>query len=70
MTVTKSKTWYESKTVWGGVLAVLATVAGAFGYTVVEADQTAMVDNLAAIGAAIGGVLAIYGRITSKTNIK
>jgi hypothetical protein len=64
------KAWYQSKTVIGGILAVLATIAGAFGFTVVEADQVALVDNLAAVGTAVGGLLAIYGRITAKTKIQ
>lgn len=64
------KEWYQSKTVWGGLLAVVSAVAMAFGYTITEADQLALVDNLATAGAAFGGLLAVYGRIASKTTIK
>lgn len=53
------KQWYKSKTIWGGLIAVIASIAGIdIGYS--EATEIVdKVDSLVAIG---GGLLAIYGR--------
>lgn len=64
------KKWYESKAVWGGVVALVCGAAGVFGFAVPEQDMASLEQALLAIGSAVGGVLAIYGRVTSKTNIK
>lgn len=63
------KSVLASKTVWGGILAVLAAVAGFLGYTVTPADQVALMEIGAAVVGAVGGVLAIYGRIVATKRI-
>lgn len=63
-----SKNFFASKTVWGGLIAVAATVATWFGYGIGTTDQAGLVDGLVAIGGAVGGILAIVGRVmASKT---
>ncbi len=57
------KSILASKTVWGGVLALAAGAAGIFGYAVSTADVTAITDIVTSVGAAIGGLIAIVGRI-------
>lgn len=64
------KPWYLSRGIIGGVVAVIAAIAGAFGHTVAPADQAALIDALADIGGAAGGILAIYGRAKAKTVVK
>jgi hypothetical protein len=64
------KRWYESKAVWGGVVALVCGAAGVFGIIVPEQDMAALEQSLLAIGSAVGGILAIYGRVNAKTNIK
>jgi hypothetical protein len=54
------KSWYLSKSVIGSVVAILALIAGAFGYDVDAAGQEQI--TLSVIGI-IGAGLAIYGRI-------
>jgi len=63
------KSYLASKTVWGGVIAVLSAIAGVLGHGIAPADQTAIVDALASIGGAIGGILAVYGRIKAEKKI-
>ena len=63
------KPWYTSKTIWGGIVAMVASVAGILGYGVPVAEQAALVDSLALVGGAAGGLLAIFGRIVSKGKI-
>lgn len=65
-----SKKWYQSKAVWGGLIAVLAAVAGYFGYDVGVEDQQALVDGLIAIVGGAGGVLAVYGRVKADSSIE
>lgn len=65
-----SKKWYQSKAVWGGLIAVLAAVAGYFGYDVGAEDQQAIVDGLFAIVGGAGGVLAVYGRVKADSSIE
>jgi hypothetical protein len=66
----ESKSWYESKTVWGGLIALIAGVAGIFGIDIGIEDQATIVNSLIAVGSAVGGLLAVYGRFTADKNIK
>lgn len=54
----------QSKTVWGATIAVLATLAQLLGYDL--GDTNGLAEQLVAV---IGGLLAIYGRITAVTKI-
>jgi hypothetical protein len=65
----ETKPFYQSKAVWGGVIALLSVVAGAFGYSVGADDQIALVDALATGGGAVGALLAVYGRIVASGKI-
>jgi hypothetical protein len=65
-----SKPWYASSGVWGGILAVVAPLIGVLLHkTVSSADITAVSDALAAIGGAVGGLIAVYGRVNATTTI-
>ena len=54
----------QSKTVWGAGLAVLATLAQIAGYDL--GDTNGLAEQVVAI---IGGLIAIYGRITAVAKI-
>lgn len=63
------KKWYQSKAVWGGLIAVLAAVGGAFGFDIGAEDQAGLVDAVLGFVGAAGGVLAIYGRVKAEKEI-
>ena len=65
-----SKAWYTSKSVIGGLVAVLAGAAGLLGYQVAEADQAQIVDAVIAVSSVVGGLIAVYGRVTATKAIK
>jgi len=63
-----TKPFWQSKTVIGGAVAVIASILAAFGHPVQADLQTALTDNVFNIVASVGAVLAIYGRFkASKT---
>lgn len=65
-----SKSWYQSRAVWGGIVSIAFSVAGLFGHDVSgKVDQATVANALVTLGAAVGGVLAIYGRIKATTKI-
>lgn len=62
-----NKKWYKSKGVWGGVIAVCAGLAGsAFGVDIGPEAQDQFANHLPALAGAIGGVVAVIGRLTAK----
>ena len=64
------KEWYKSKTVWGGLIAVGSAIAGACGI-IISADTQDQIAELVVVGAsAVGGLLAIYGRVKAEQQIK
>lgn len=65
-----SKAWYTSKTVWGGIVAVGAGVAGVFGFTVAPADQEQIVLAATGIAGIIGGLISIWGRVKASKAVK
>lgn len=65
----ETKKWWESKAVWGGIIAVGSAAAGLFGFTVDEATQEQAVGYVMAVVGAAGGLLAIYGRVKAEKKI-
>lgn len=66
----ESKPWYASSGIWGGILAAAAPAIGlVFHMTVSSADTAQLADALAAIGAGIGGLVAVYGRVKATKQI-
>ena len=63
------KTLFASKTFWGACVAVLAGALSLFGYQLAAEDQAELVNAVSGIGAAAGGLVAIYGRIVASKRI-
>ena len=67
--LTDSKSLWASKGVWGGAIAVVAAIAGLFGYTVTEDQQGQIVETGALIASGVGGLVALWGRIVATRRI-
>lgn len=68
--MTDMKMWYQSRAVWGGLVAILASCANLAGLDITADDQMQLVDGLTALAAAAGGLLAVYGRISAIKRVK
>lgn len=68
--LTETKSVFASKAVWGGIIAVVASLLGIWGYSVSAADQASIVELVTSIAAAIGGAIAIWGRVVASKKIK
>ena len=66
----EEKPWYQSKAVWGGLLAVGAGAATIFGYQVSPADQAHLPDLLIGLVELIGGFAAVWGRVKATKLIR
>jgi uncharacterized membrane protein len=66
----ETKSLLVSKTFWGAIIAIVASLAGFAGYTFGANDQQAVVEIITTVGTAIGGLLAIFGRIKATKPIK
>jgi hypothetical protein len=62
-----TKDWYASTGVWGGILAAGAPLLGTMLHQEIPSD---LVTQLAALFAAVGGVIAIIGRMRATTMIQ
>ncbi len=73
-TQVQTKPWYASKTIWGGIIALIAAVLSLFGHQIDPQTQKFITDQAVqiatAIAAAVGGGLAIYGRIKAEKKVK
>ena len=63
------KQWYQSKTIWGGLVAFAAALAGLFGADIDAATGDALALALAQAAAAIGAAIAIIGRLDAVKTI-
>lgn len=64
------KNWYHSKTIWGALVAVGASALKVAGIDIPAGDQGTVVDSLVNIAGAVGGLLAVYGRLTATSAIR
>jgi len=64
-----SKNWYQSKTIWGALIAIVASVLQASGDSIDAGAQTQIVDGLVSLSGAMGGLVAIYGRLSAERRV-
>jgi len=64
-----TKKWYESKTIWASIVTIGAGIAGAVGHPVDMQTQGAIISNLTAGIAAIGGLFSLVGRLVAEKKI-
>ncbi|MDP3523291.1 MAG: hypothetical protein Q8S27_01840 [Hoeflea sp.] len=67
--MTDIKPWWQSKTLWGALVTLGSAALGLAGLDMGDADREALVELLTSLGAAIGGVIAIFGRIAARSRI-
>jgi hypothetical protein len=63
------KGFFESKAVWGGIVALAGAGTGALHYSVSPADAANAVELFTAIATAAGSLIAIYGRVVATKKI-
>lgn len=63
------KPWYLSKTIWGAAVAVAAPIANALGIAVDAGMQAEIADAMLQTVGGIGGLVAIWGRLTARRAI-
>ncbi len=61
----EEKNWYESKTIWGALLAIGASFMGVFGVSIDTVAQADLADAMIQLIGAIGAMTAIYGRLSA-----
>lgn len=64
------KPWWQSKTLWGAAVTLLSAVLGLAGLELADGDRTSLTELLTSLGAAMGGLMALYGRITARARIR
>ncbi|MGK6315234.1 hypothetical protein [Neorhizobium sp. DT-125] len=64
-----TKAWYQSKTVWGALIAVGASLLQMAGIELGQDVQADLADIAVTLAGVAGGLLAIYGRIAAQSGI-
>ena len=64
------KFWYQSKTVWGALIAIAASALQLAGIEMNGDVQADLAEIAVTLAGAAGGLLAIYGRVTAATEIR
>ena len=65
-----TKSWTESLGVWGGVIAmVVPAIGAALHMNITPGDVQSAIDLATQIIGGIGGLIAIYGRVTATKTI-
>jgi len=59
----------QSKTFWGAVIALGGSALTLGHYTMTPADAAQAVDLISGIASAVGGIIAIYGRVVATRKI-
>jgi hypothetical protein len=63
------KAWYYSRTVWGALVAILASLAHFAGVGVAAAEEAEMVDLIVTAAGALGGIVALAGRLAARRRV-
>lgn len=64
-----AKPWFRSRTIWASLVTVAAALAALSGIAVGEADQALLTETILQAVTAIGGIVALVGRLVAKSRI-
>lgn len=65
------KKWYESRGVIGAAVAVVASLASAFGLADISGEnQEAIVQGVLGFTGAVAGLVAVWGRVRASSKIE
>lgn len=67
--MTATKPWYQSKTVWGSLIAVIAAILGVWDVRIAPAEQARVVELIVQLTGAFGGLVALIGRFAASRRI-
>ena len=62
--------WYQNRTVWAGVVVLLAMALKLSGIELLPSYQQEIIDSITLVATGIGGVATIYFRIRREHEIK
>ena len=62
-----TKAWYRSRTVWGALVAILASLAG---IEATAAEQGELAELLVAGVGVAGGIVALLGRLMARRRVR
>lgn len=61
----EEKPWYLSKTIWGSIVAVAASLLSGAGISLDSPAQAQFAEAAVQLVGALGGLFAIYGRLSA-----
>ena len=61
----EEKAWYLSKTIWGSIIAVAASLLSSAGLSIGGGMQSQLAEAAVQLAGALGGLFAIYGRLSA-----
>ena len=64
------KVWYQSKTVWGALIAVFAPLLQVAGLNMPGGMESELAEGLVTVIGGIGGLVALYGRLAATKTIQ
>lgn len=67
--MTDTKPWWQSTSIWGSVVAIIAMVASFFGFTLDADAQQTVLTIITEIVGVVGAAIALIGRIRAKTTV-
>lgn len=65
----QSKPWYRSRTIWASLVTVAAALAAIAGIPFAEADQALLTETILQTVTAVGGLVALVGRLVARSRI-
>lgn len=66
----ETKTFLQSKTVWGAIIALLGGLLSLLGYQLSPDDAESLVTIVSGLASMMGSVMAIIGRISASKRIR
>ncbi|MDS7596554.1 hypothetical protein [Agrobacterium tumefaciens] len=64
------KPWYQSKTVWGALIAVFAPLLHVVGFNLPAGFESELAEGIVTVAGGIGGLVALYGRLAATKTIR
>lgn len=61
----EEKPWYNSKTIWGSLVAVASSLLSMAGIEVAPINHAEIADSLVQLIGAAGALFAVYGRLSA-----